>query len=69
MKMIFPTAESIEFAQKSAKKIATVKIIADTFMNFDADYQNFNKVDRGFMQNLIEEKDLSREYTKKYIYG
>ncbi|SFV86740.1 hypothetical protein MNB_SUP05-SYMBIONT-4-1027 [hydrothermal vent metagenome] len=67
--MNLPTQESIKFAQESAKKIIAVKIEAETFMDFDADYQNFNKVDRGFMQDLIERKDLSEEYIRDYMYG
>lgn len=67
--MKLPTPESIKFAQESAKRITSAKIEAETFMDFDADYQNFNSVDRKFMQDLIERKDLSNEYIEEYIYG
>ncbi len=67
--MELPTKESIKFAQKSAKKITAVKIEAETFIDFDEDYQNSNKVDRNFMQDLITRKDLSNEYVKEYIDG
>ncbi|SMN16246.1 hypothetical protein CRYPD_968 [uncultured Candidatus Thioglobus sp.] len=67
--MNLPTKESIGFAKKSAEKIAAIKIEAEIFMDFDADYQHTNKVDREFMQDLIEGKDLSDAYITEYIDG
>ncbi|SMN13457.1 hypothetical protein BHECKSOX2_520 [Bathymodiolus heckerae thiotrophic gill symbiont] len=67
--MNLPTKESIEFAKKSAEKIAAIKIEAEIFMDFDVDYQHTNKVDREFTQDLIEGKDLSDAYITEYIDG
>jgi len=66
---LLPTKESTKFAQESAKRITAIQIEAETIMNFDTDYQNFNKVDRDFMQDLITRKDLSDEYIESYING
>lgn len=67
--MNLPTPESIQFAQESAKKISAIEIQAETFMDFDADYHDSNKVDRVFMQDLVKGKDLSDKYIEEYING
>lgn len=64
-----PKQESIQLAEEIAEKIAKIKIEAEIFFNFDADYKNSNSVDRDFMQNLKDKADLSDEYINSYIHG
>ncbi len=60
-----PEQKSIQLAEKIAK----IKIEAEIFFNFDADYKNSNSVDRNFMQNLKNKADLSNEYISSYLHG